>query len=210
MKQIEAIQHNGRSYLRLTSVLSCFRFPDDYSDGGDEKAMRAAGRIGDQVHRRIVGKVLGKKVALPKSFEAATAWDNWLDWEKQNEGWSLAAVLEQRYFDDELGVTWQVDCHDGELLRDWKTSARLMTRHWVQVNTYAGLLRRQRVPIRQVELVRLDRNQRLWDQQTQEFDESLMDWAVSLIRLVQRMYLTTEKIGVSDDTSVTDTADSGE
>lgn len=118
-----------KGYVRVTDLLK------PYQDWGTipKEVLEAKAQIGTNVHEAIENYSVG--LPEPKlTVREAKYYDSYLKWAEYEEPMYLCN--EERYYDEDLKVTGQVDCivtfpgrHTGRIL-DFKTSAKESPLHW--------------------------------------------------------------------------------
>lgn len=140
--QAQRLQKDGKPYLRVSSIISALR-------GGfgeiSKEILQAKAKIGIEVHE-ICQKLLMGEIQTSTNERVI----NYVNSFKQFNKTSLLQkplICEERFFDDELGVTGQVDLvcpikgSKKPLLIDLKTSAKAEPHLWfIQGALYANMI----------------------------------------------------------------------
>ena len=131
-------------YIRVTELLKA------YQDWGDipKEVLEAKAQIGTNVHEAIENHSVGLSIPNLTPREAKY-FDSYLKWAEHEEPMYLCN--EERYYDEDLKVTGQIDCivafpgrHIGRIL-DFKTSAKESPLHWpVQATWYYMLCKKNK------------------------------------------------------------------
>ncbi|HEY5236578.1 MAG TPA: PD-(D/E)XK nuclease family protein [Rhabdochlamydiaceae bacterium] len=146
IRESDFIWHEGRRYARATATIK------DYASfgGASEARIAAKGAIGTLVHNEIDGD-LRKEMRLCLPPEHVGYFHSYRTW---RDAVRLSVIkTEERYFDDELMFSGQIDLlatfpyDDTPVLIDWKTSSS-ESKTWVlQAHLYAYLIRRSGMKI---------------------------------------------------------------
>lgn len=171
---------HGRSYLRVTTLLERMFKDPEYADGiRDPKAYREATTLGSQADRLIQQDLRGEPLQWPRlvSLDLKQVWEAYSEWRRLAHPHPHGAV-QQLVYSDQHGLAGTPDFEEPWRTTDFKATARILRRHWLQVNTYVRLRYPQDAPKVVRRIVRLDKMTGMSEQQEQLYSED--DWQIVL------------------------------
>lgn len=140
--QLEYLNKAEKPYLRVSSIISALR--GGFGDISEE-ILQAKAKIGTEVHE-ICQKLLMGEIQTSTNERVINYVNSFKHFNKTNL-LQKPLICEERFFDDELGITGQVDLvcpvkgSNNPILIDLKTSARIETHLWfIQGALYANMI----------------------------------------------------------------------
>lgn len=149
---------DGVPYLRVTTLLNAMMVDQEYAKHQvDMAAYDEATRLGTQVDKMITDDLLGRAIRYPKvyTYEAKTLWEAYQE-SKRTDPLGVDGVQEL-VKDDDLKLAGRIDHAYGMIIRDYKCTAKLLRRAWLQTNTYCYLKFGELATKAIRQLVRLDK-----------------------------------------------------
>lgn len=168
----------GKVYARVTRILSIIR-DIEYEGNPDPLLMDEAAAVGTKVHKIIERNLKGLTSPSVGDPRVHSCWKAYQDWKRTRE--PLLPQSEVLVWSDKHMVAATIDLIDTECVTDFKTSSRLLLRHWLQVNANAAIYNewKQRdgnlyLPYK-CRLLRLDKTLAMYEEEVKPFSEPLWE-----------------------------------
>ena len=167
---------DGKVYARVTRILSIIR-DIEYGGNPDPTMMNEAASIGTKVHHLIEADINAGLKPKPSATEAVNScMQAYSDWKRTRM--PVNPKSEVLVWSEKHMVACTIDLIDDEYITDFKTSARLLTRHWLQVNAYSAIYQEWWnnhgnifTGIPQCRLLRLDKTLAMYEEKVEPFSE---------------------------------------
>jgi hypothetical protein len=166
---------DGKAYLRVTHLLKVMFVDQEYKPGiVDISAYNEATQLGKQIDKLIQQDLQRQKLKWPKNtqHELKTLWEAYQE-AKRITRFNPTGIQELVY-SPKLGLVGHTDITEADGITDFKATAKLLRRHWLQVNTYVRLKWPNGYVNKIRRLTRLDKVTGMSDYQSRPYSEA--DW----------------------------------
>lgn len=174
-------EKSRENYLRVTQVL----YPFSGLSNINPDVLANAARRGTKVHKICEGIVsgIGEIGVDEETFGYVESFKKW--WEKGID----VLMVEERFWDDELEITGQVDLiintPEGITIVDLKTSSKISKTWEAQGSAYAYLAKKAKYDIKQVWFLHLNKNGKEAKIHSYPVDDSFF---LSILRTFKHFY----------------------
>jgi len=203
MKVVETSTHyylDDVPYLRVTTLIKTLFQDPEYKVGAIAWAQyNEATRLGKQIDKLItqdLSHCYPCGIKWPKNIttELTTLWEAYQESKKLFPQEPVA--VQELVWSEHLQLAGRIDRTEPDGVTDYKGTAKILERHWLQTNTYLWLKWKNQAPGKMRHIIRLDKVSGMSEIKTRVFSPNGMD-AIRHLRAAYRMLYEKEESHVA-------------